>query len=220
MSVETAYGFRGQRTSRVVELRGLEEALRSLDPRIVERAARPSINKAAKAGRTEASTAIRDKFHLPAARVNKEVKNLSMARTGQLSATIRAAGRPISLTAFGAKYVRNAYGRARTTTAKKSTVSKRSSRKTGVFVTIDKRSGKQHFPYAFMARGKRGGGDGGYGQGGLLVFYRNRRGGLTHQAAITLASMFAQRHVQIRVMNKIGKVWDKEFPRQLERLMK
>ena len=93
-----------------IELKGLKEAMESLSAKHVERAARMAINKSATAGRTEASKAIREKFNLPVARVNAEVKNIRIVRIGSLPAIIRAEAWPISLTAFGAKYVCNDYG--------------------------------------------------------------------------------------------------------------
>jgi len=121
---------------------------------------------------------------------------------------------------YGAKWVRNVAGKARTTTAYKKTVGKRRSKSTGVVVVVEK--GKTtRLPNAFIARGRKGTVD---GAGSMGVFQRSdlsrSNSPLIRKASVTIASMFEQKNVEQRTINKIYTVLDREFRRQLDRLIK
>ena len=203
-----------------IEVKGIKEAMASLDPKKVTQAAMMAINEAAKQTRTEASTAIRQKFNLPAARVNKEVTNLSMATRSDLSAIIQAKGRPIGLTNFGAKWIRNVGGRAVTTTKTKSTMGKRRTKTGGVTAAIE-RGKTTRLPSAFIAAGRRGKVD---AAGALQVFQRrdlNKSSSpIINRATVTLASMMANDRVMKRLVKKANEVIDRRFAYHLDRLMK
>ncbi|APG45459.1 phage tail protein [Syntrophotalea acetylenica] len=89
-----------------IKLEGIEQAMRMFDPKVVSPAASQAINDAARAGRAEAARALLGKWNLKAGKVNAELKNIKFARIGDLTATIQAKGRPISLQYFGFKEVR------------------------------------------------------------------------------------------------------------------
>lgn len=203
-----------------IEVKGIKEAMAALDPKMVALAASLAINEASRQTRTEASVAIREKFNLPAARVNKEVRNLSMSTRANLTAVIQAKGRPIGLTNFGAKWVRNVGGRAVTTTKTKSTIGKRLTRTGGVTAQIE-RGKTTRLPNAFIAAGRRGKVD---GAGALQVFQRRdlTKGNsqIINRATVTLASMMANDRVMKRLINKASEVIDRRFAYHLDRLLK
>lgn len=203
-----------------VKLEGLDKALRSLDSGVVRKAAYMAINKAASGAKTEGNRAIRDKFNIKKPRLDKAMTNFRMASSNDLSAVIKAESRPIGLINFGARWVRNVGKRARTTTATKSSVAKRRSKDTGVLVSVEK--GKTtRLKNAFIGRGRRGNEDGG---GVLRVFQRadksRSNSHLMSKSSVTVASMFGQKNVEERMVKKIGETFDKEFSRQLDRLLK
>jgi hypothetical protein len=188
-----------------------------LDPKTIALAASRAINEAARQTRTEASKLIRQKFNLPAARVNKEVQNIKLSTRSDLSAIIRAEGRPIGLTNYGATWVRG----NRVTTAKMSRTTKRAGRNQGVSARIKKGQAPTRLPNAFIARGRRGKVD---GAGALHVFQRrdpnNPRSPLINRATITIASMMANKQVMDRLIKKAGDVLERRFAHHLDRLMK
>lgn len=203
-----------------VKVEGIEAALRTLDKSLVSKAASFAINDSARQTRTEASAAIRARFNIAASRVNKEVKNLKASTRVDLTAVISAAGRPIGLPNFGARWVRNVKGAARTTSAKKSTVGKRQAKTTGVIVRIEKNK-TTVLPNAFMARGRRGKVD---GAGALRVFQRRdltrRDSALIDKATITIATMMEQERVSARMIKKVNEVFGRRFDYHIDRLMK
>lgn len=199
-----------------VKLEGVEEALKQFDPKTVQRAARMAINDAARQTRTEAQRGIRDVWNLKADRVRKEVTNLSMASNAKLEATISAQGRPIGLPNFGAKWIRNVNGQARTTTKDRSTISKRMAKQTGVRVTIEKGTTTM-LSKAFMAPGRRGTT---YGAGALLVFVRSgpgRNAPLINKATVTIATMFGQPRVMERATKRAQEVLARRFQYHIDR---
>ena len=203
-----------------IKLKGLDELMKSLNPQTISRAASLAINEAAKQARTEASSSIREKFNLPAARVNAEVRNVSLSTTRNLTAIIRAQGRPIGLTAFGAKWTRNVGGKARTSTATTSSVGKRQAKATGVTARIQKGT-MTRLPNAFIARGRRGKVD---GAGAMQVFQRKDLSRwdspLINRAVITIASMMGNQRVLERMIKRASEVLDRRFAHHIERLMK
>ncbi len=203
-----------------LKAKGIEAALKSIDSISVRKAAQFAVNESAKQGRTEASYAIRDIYNLGKRRVDDEVRNIQMATGENLEAVIKAEGRPIGLMNFGAKWVRNVGGSARTTDGKKSTKGKRAKKSTGVFVKTLK--GKTtHLPQAFIGRGRRGATD---GAGAMHVFQRrdleNSQGGIINKAMITIASMLERQDVMARVQKKVLSVVDERFRYHLRRLTK
>ena len=77
--------------------------LDELDPKKVSRAMSMAINRTAKRGRTQAARLIREQINLPARYVAPNSKGVSIpshASPTNLSATIRASGRPTSLARY------------------------------------------------------------------------------------------------------------------------
>lgn len=202
-----------------VELKGLDKALSHLSRQSVARAASLAINEAARQTRTEASRAIRQKFNLSSARVNKEVRNIKLSTRANLTAVVSAQGRPVGLTNFGAKWVRNVGGVARTTTAKKSTVGKRTAKLQGVTVRIE-RGKTTRLSHAFLGRGRVGRID---AAGSLHVFQRkplsDPKAGLVSMSTITIASMMNQKRVVERLVKKAGDVLERRFLHHLGRMV-
>lgn len=202
-----------------IKLDGYEKAVRRFDKKVVDKAATRAVNDAARASRTETSRAIRDRFNVKAKRLSKEVKNVRLARPSNVEAEVKAEGRPIGLMNFGAKWVRNVGGQARTTTATRSRVAKRRSKNTGVTVTIEKGQ-RTILPNAFIGRGRRGAVD---GAGAMRVFQRtnlkNNRSGLMSKSSITIASMMRQERVMTRVIKRAGDVLNTRFKHHLSRLL-
>ena len=201
-----------------IRLEGISKVDAALAPDLVRKAAIYAVNDTARGVRTEASRAIREVFNLGRERVDREVKNIRMASFSEMEAIIRAQGRPIGLTNFGAKWVRNVAGRSRSTTAKVSKVGKRMAKNTGVSVRIF-RGKTTLLPHAFMGRGRRGNEDGG---GSLHVFQRRNanRGSLINKASITIASMFAQERVMTRLQATADSIMQRRFDHHFKRLMK
>lgn len=201
-----------------VTIKGMDDFLKSFDPKKISNVASYAINDAARQTRTEASSAIREVFNLKKQRVDKEVRNISMSTREDLAAVIRAAGQPIGLTNFDAKWVRNVRGKARTTSKKKSTVGKRASKRQGVSVKIMK-GRLTYLPHAFMGRGRRGQED---GAGSLHVFQRRdlKRwdSPIFNMASITIASMLKQELTMPRVLAKADAVLNARFKHHLKRL--
>ena len=193
-----------------VRMEGVEEARATMDHKKVERAARMALNDSARTARTEAGKELRKKWNITASRVNKELKNLSFARVGNLAAIIEAKGRPISLVHFGAKEVKSFRGGVRVTTGRQSKMMKRSSQARGVTVRIEK--GKStHLPNAFIATMR---------SGYTGVFQRWGTAGrlpVENKTSITIPSMYDQPKVQTATIRAAIKRWNERFQHHLDR---
>ena len=118
-----------------VSIKGLDRALLMLDgKKTVIPAARMAVNEAVTAGRTAYDRGVRKHWNLKTNITRKQITKGRKASNATLTGIIRISGRPIDLINFGAKWKR---GRI-TTTGKQSTLSKRSTRRGGVFVQIEK----------------------------------------------------------------------------------
>lgn len=213
-----------------VQLEGIEEARRSFGSKIVDRAARLSINESARTGRKEAGKEIRARWNLKARKVNSELRNIQFATGGDLTAVIQAKGRPISLIHYGAKQLgvsrlwSNLLGTRRgyvhnksISLSKDGLVSKNLSNrqikagKRGVEVNI-LRGEKTFLRGAFIAPTKNG-----Y----IGVFRREGRKRLPvrNLSTITIASMFAQEKVQEVTIDAVGGRFQLRFNHHIDRLM-
>jgi hypothetical protein len=203
-----------------IKLEGVKEAMEALNPAKVQRAVKMALNDAARAGRTEAGKAIRDKWNVKAAKIADELKNVRLATNDDFTAIIQAKGRPISLAYYGAKEVRRI------------TRTKRGKQKKVRGVTLQVLKGiRVSYPKAFMATMKNG-------YVGVFMnhadFFRTGysyhaptvgkyagkkgRSKIVGMATITIASMFNQPRVQEAAVKKISETWKSRFSHHLNRL--
>jgi len=194
-----------------VKLEGLKEVLAALDPKRATKAASMALNDAARAGRAEAGREIRRKFNIKADKLNSELRNVRFASADSLTAMIQAKGKPISLTYFGAKEVRDIKGRGVLVQTRKSgRMMKRSRSARGVSVQITK--GKTtSLPKSFIATTK---------SGHIGVFRRigKSRLPIVDMATITIATMFAQENVQAVTINAVKAKWAERLQHHFDRL--
>jgi hypothetical protein len=186
-----------------IRLEGFEEALRLFSPEITQKAAKYALKEAAAAGRTAAGKAIREKWNIKATKVNAELKNLGVTRVDTIQAIIQAKGRPISLTYFGAKEVKDMGGRVviQTRTSGKSQARSRLAR--GVTVQI-LRGQPTTLKKAFIATVK---------SGHIGVFQRTgpMRLPIKDMSTITIASMFNQQPAQEATARVVHEKWQERF---------
>jgi hypothetical protein len=201
---------------------GLDKALHSLNPTVVNRATRLAINEAAKAGRTAAGKVIRSSWNLKAGRVNAELRNVKMATGADLTANIQAKGRPISLSHYGFRPVQR-------TTKGKGGKYRRTLGATGSIFKGTKVTYRKAF-MAGLANGHRGvfmnkadffGGDYQYHTPtkGAHAGQRGRTG-IVSLASITIASIFHQAKVWAPTVAATTKRWTERFAYHLDRLQK
>lgn len=204
----------------VVKIDGIEQAMRELDPKKVERAARLAINEAATAGRTEAARSIRDKWNLKPSQVNQEIKKVKVATQQDLSAVVQAKGREISLVKFGfrpvKRTVQTAGGKTRLTVGATGKVLKGVgvSYRRAFFATMS--SGHQG---VFISSKDRKGGGYGYHTPSKGVHAGERgRSKIVSLATITIASMLNQAKAMDATVKKIGDVLNRRFQHHFDRL--
>jgi hypothetical protein len=125
-----------------IELKGIKEALQTLDPENVRRAARRTIKRAAGSGKTIISKIIREKYNIK----KKDLDEKISVKIGDMFATLTLTGKPLNLADFGARE----FG-------------KRGRKGSGVRVRILK-GGKITRLKAFMGKGR--------GSGAIFVFRR------------------------------------------------
>ncbi|AMV72219.1 hypothetical protein DBW_1865 [Desulfuromonas sp. DDH964] len=205
-----------------VDLDGFDQAIEAaLNPNKIRTAARMALNEAARAGRTEASKAIRSHWNIAPSKVNKEVKNIKAATNGDLTAVISAEGRPISLAYFGAKQVTRVVS---TRTGKRKVVR-------GTTVAI--RPGLRiSYPKAMMARMANGyfgvfmNQADFYNQG--YKYHTPKRGRhrgergrskIVNMATISIRSMFRQDKVRTPTIKAIIAKWNERFGYHVSRMM-
>ncbi|APG24077.1 phage tail protein [Syntrophotalea acetylenica] len=206
-----------------IKLEGIEQAMRMFDPKVVSPAASQAINDAARAGRAEAARALLGKWNLKAGKVNAELKNIKFARIGDLTATIQAKGRPISLQYFGFKEVRRTVkgkgGKYRQVKGVTGSVLKAGGGKSypgaftatmlsghnGVFMTEKRFFGLSDYGYNKPTRGR----------------YAGQRGRtpVVSMSTVTIATMFNQVPVQQATVNAVEARFQSRFGHHIDRLM-
>jgi len=194
-----------------VDNKSYKRALRLYDPKIVKRALRSSLRKAASQAKTEGSKAVREKFNIKARDLNKKLKLYHFHRTDSPRSEITIISRPIGLLNFGATAVR---GRSKVTRSKgelKRTTLKRAGKNQGVTARIVKGQ-RVALPNAFIARGQRG--KVGLDSSNAQVFVRAGRG-LRAVRVVSPSSMFAQDHVQKRIGTLLSRKWTDLFDHEL-----
>jgi len=196
-----------------IRLKGVEQALKAVDPKIVHQAARASLKRTADSGKSTASEEIRKVYNVRKSDLDPRVK-VSPPRADNLTAVISISGKGMSLSYFGAKQITGARVLSR---KGKSVVSGKLTRKmkaagpvpTGVQVQIMKGKNTNLLRSSFLAKMKTG---------HIGVFRRltPKRFPINEKNVISIASMADNAKVMPRVLAKIQARWDKEFPHQLE----
>lgn len=194
-----------------VKVEGLKELLAALDPKRASKAAFMALNDAARAGRTVAAREIRSKFNIKTDKLNTELKNVKFASADSLIAVIQAKGRPISLTYYGAKEVREVKGRGVLVQTRKSgKIMKRSRATRGVTVQIT-RGRITTLQKSFIATTK---------SGHIGVFRRLSKSRLPimDMATVTIATMFGQEKVQAATIKAVKTKWAERLKHHIERM--
>ena len=193
-----------------VKVEGLSEMQKALDPRRASKAGMLAINDAARAGRTEAGRAIRTRWNIKADKLNAELRNVTFASNDSLTAIIQAKGKPISLTYFGAKEVRDIKGRGVLVQNRKSgKMVKRTKSARGVSVQIE-RGRITQLPKSFIATVK---------SGHIGVFRRLEKSRLPiiDMATVTIATMFGQEKVQAATIKAVKAKWAERLQHHFDR---
>jgi len=86
-----------------IELTGVREAMKVLDPKLVTAASRSAVKKVSDQCRTHISKMIRDEYNIKAKDINKRLKVATRARGDELEAEITGLGRGLPLSAFDAR---------------------------------------------------------------------------------------------------------------------
>jgi hypothetical protein len=192
---------------RELELKGYDRLRNMLDPKNVDKAARMATNTALTRGKAEAARAIYARWNIKKADINRAVSALK-ATAGGRNAMITVKGRPMSLTYFGAKWHRG----MSVTTRHRSTLRRRATGRSGVFVDIMRGGDTTHKPHAFIAAMR---------SGHIGVFERipgskmrgKNKEQIVERKTITMASMFGQPEVMDPTLDRIQESLDNEFPR-------
>lgn len=208
-----------------IQLSGIKEALEVYDHKRVMRAARATLNRVAKSGKTEASKLIRAAWNIKKADLDRKIA-VKGAITGNLQASLTITSEPINLLYFGAVQntgaqkisLRRKYkGRISPEDVLKRT---KTAGTGGSGVTAQIRRGRRVvLPNAFIFRGTGG---------TPLVFIRSKKvkstmpgkKGLKAIKIITKPSMFQQRNALHPTIAKIEERWNKEWEHQITQLTK
>ncbi len=190
-----------------VKLEGLKEALESMDPKRVNRAASTALAKVAKSAVSTCSAEIRKVYNVKKGDLDPRIK-LTPPRADNLTAIITISGKSMSLSYFGAKQLAGARVISRNKDGLKVVARKRAAKSQGVQVSVLKGKRTQ-LPQAFMARMK---------SGHIGVFRRMGKDRLPimEKAVISIGSMARAAKVQPVILKKIGESWVKIFPHELE----
>ena len=138
-----------------IKLEGVDRALKMLDPKIVQRAAQRTLERAAKSGKTIISSQIREKFNIKKADLDRKIK-INPPWQGKLQAELIVKGEPISLIYFGPKQMA---GNIQTFISKNKGIAQKQTRRASKFGGVQVRiiRGKEaRLRSAFIARGKGG----------------------------------------------------------------
>lgn len=193
-----------------LELKNYEMFRAMFDPRKVDKAAQMALNSAVTRGKAEAARQLTARWNLKRADVGRATRVIKASKNAGV-ATITISGRPLSLTYFGAQWFRG----QRVTSRKSSSVRKRPTGRSGVFVDILRGEPTTHKPHAFIATMK---------SGHIGVFERvpgsrmksKDKEQIIERKTITIASMFGQPEIMDPTIDHIGQHLDQEFPRLIE----
>ena len=196
-----------------IKLDGVESALAELDPTVVNRAARASIDRAAKSGAAAATDAVLQKWNVKRSDFKDRLR-ISPPRMDNLSATITISGRGMSLSYFGAKQIK---GNRVMSRKGKDIVTTKLSRKAlsagpvpiGVIVQVIKGKSTALMRNVFFAKTK---------SSHIGIFRRSGKSSLPifEKSVISIGHMVEDADTMAAVTSKIEETWATEFPRQLE----
>lgn len=191
---------------RELELKGYDRLRNMLDPKNVNKAASMATNTALTRGKAEAARAIYARWNIKKADINRAVSALK-ATAGGRTAMITVKGQPMSLTYFGAKWYRG----LSVTSRQRSTLRRRATGQSGVFVDIIRGGDTTHKPHAFIAA-MRSGHIGVFERmPGSKMRVKNKEQIVEHKT-ITMANMFGQPEVMDPTLDRIQESLDEEFP--------
>lgn len=86
-----------------MEITGIKDLMKQLDPKLVKKAGRGTINKVVSIANKEIKKAVKKRYNVTKGRINKESVKIFKATERRLEGTIRARGRRVGLAQFGAK---------------------------------------------------------------------------------------------------------------------
>lgn len=200
-----------------IKLEGLDEALATLDPKLVGPAARRSVNIVTKSGRTAASDQIRKVWNIKKAELDARI-NVVEARATQTGAQIIFGGRGIATAYFDAvQFTANV---ARRVTKKGTTTKARKKVYELQGVRTEVKVGKRvELPGAFLVKLK---------SGHVGVFHRlpgtrmrkKNKEQILEKGVVSVATMFKQPRVYAAFLNRVYEQWQKVFPHELEQQRK
>lgn len=202
-----------------VKLEGLKEALESMDPKRVNRAASTALAKVAKSAVSTCSAEIRQIYNVKKGDLDPRIK-LTPPRADNLTAIITISGRSMSLSYFGAKKLAGARVISRGKDGLKVAVRKRAAKSQGVQVSVLKGKRTQ-LPQAFMARMKSGHIGVFRRIPGSTMQSRSHYNGthaekIAEKAVVSIGYMARSAKVQPVILKKINESWVKIFPHELE----
>lgn len=197
-----------------IKLVGLREALDTMDPRIVTTAARYSINKVTKSGKSAASEQIRQLWNIKKSDLDPRIEVVEARRSGA-GAYLIFGGKGIATSYFDARQFTASTMRRLTkkgeTTKTRKTVYKLQGVRTEV------RVGKaKALPGAFLVKLKSG-------HIGVMQrrsdkkMKKKNKAAIMEKGVVSIASMFRQPRVFAAFLNKVYAQWATVFPHELER---
>lgn len=203
-----------------VELKGVKEAMKVLDPKQMNKAVTYSLNRAVRSGKTEASEQIRkgDKpFALLKSDVDRKI-NLRAATQNNKTATITVTSTPWLLSYFKAREIAGRVKSVIKRTKGKFELLRSGTRLKNGGVSVEVLKGdRKTLSKAFIIQGKGG---------TPLVVHRMKgvkssitgKDKLAAPKVYSLPSMFKKPRVIEKVINKIKTQWVKEFTSMVERI--
>lgn len=197
-----------------IELKGVDAALQSLDPKIVTRAATASLNRTVQSGKTAASEEIRKDWNVKKSDLDPRI-TIRPARAGDMKAVITISGKSMSLSYFGARQITGTRVLTRSGKGIKSGKVTRGMRAAGpvprgVNVQVLKGKDTALLRRAFLAKMKK--------SGHIGVFRRvgKDRLPIAEKNVVSIATMASKPAVMERLVKRIEERWASEFPHQLE----
>lgn len=197
-----------------VKLEGLDRALQQFEglEGKVKRAARLSINSAARRYRTEGSRLIRQEVKLKASYVNKHLKAVP-ARGDKLEARISATRRPVLLSRYGAKQLTR---KAKSTRAKGDAYRGIAAGRKAAGVSVAVKHGRKKMRGAFLIRLRAGR----YNDAGAWgVALRTGQGRDAYKILHGPSVDQLWRDVRVDIAPGVSAYVSQEFLRQLDRLL-
>ena len=200
-----------------IKLTGIDEVIKSLDPGIVKKAIRATLDRAAQSGRSIASEEVRKVWNVKKSDLDARIK-ITSARIDNLRAVISIGGKGMSLSYFGARQIMGASVRSRVGKNLKTGKVTRGMKAAGplpqgVVAQILKGKDTVLLRNAFFAKvtaGKSG--------SHIGVYHRltSKRLPIHEKNVISVASMVNKPEVMQPVINRIQERLTAEFPRQLD----